>query len=431
MAPLPIVKKELITARVASTLLFYILGINLGTWVSGMPGMKKGFQLNEGQLGLAIMCSGLAALAMALPAGRMVDLMGARFMATSSGVCGPIAYSLLPSMAKTGIAPYIPLFLLNVAAAGGFISCNSRASELEKFWGEPILSSFHAAFSAGGLTGCASYAFLLSHGWDWDAAYPTLFMTTLVMNVIATSIMDKDMPRIREVYQMNNVRVGSEAGTTDGEDHPTTQWLPSPVILLFGGAAIVGYLTEGAVGDWFALYLEQHDNCPYALAPMGYGCFAACMCLSRCAGDSLCRRFGRRTVYGASGCVVLLALTIFLSVSSVPVSLMSCALLGAGMANIEPILISNVGWAAPLNPGTAIATVASMGNGGLLAGPAIIGFVAQEHGLKQGLHLLQMGALVLILASLLITDGERATSKRDSLAASLNLTSEDAFLLDA
>eukprot|EP01053_Blabericola_migrator_P004219 Blabericola_migrator_1__4218@NODE_2294_length_2988_cov_75_294420_g298_i10_p2_GENE_NODE_2294_length_2988_cov_75_294420_g298_i10NODE_2294_length_2988_cov_75_294420_g298_i10_p2_ORF_typecomplete_len116_score14_16MFS_1/PF07690_16/0_00064MFS_4/PF06779_14/0_013_NODE_2294_length_2988_cov_75_294420_g298_i109821329 len=85
-----------------------------------------------------------------------------------------------------------------------------------------------------------------------------------------------------------------------------------------------------------------------------------------------------------------------------------CAILGLAMANIEPILISNVGRQTPHNPGMAIATVCSMGDAGLLTGPALIGFIAQYHGLKRSLDLLPGGALILILESLIMTGGEQS-----------------------
>eukprot|EP01053_Blabericola_migrator_P004220 Blabericola_migrator_1__4219@NODE_2294_length_2988_cov_75_294420_g298_i10_p1_GENE_NODE_2294_length_2988_cov_75_294420_g298_i10NODE_2294_length_2988_cov_75_294420_g298_i10_p1_ORF_typecomplete_len192_score11_41_NODE_2294_length_2988_cov_75_294420_g298_i10169744 len=123
---------------------------------------EEGFQPQRCTARFTSMCSGLASLGMRCQPG-IVETLGARYLATQSGVLSPLAYALLPAAAKVGFNAYIPTFLINVISAGGFITCNSRAFELERIWGKPIMSSFHAAFSADGLSASAIYSALLSH----------------------------------------------------------------------------------------------------------------------------------------------------------------------------------------------------------------------------------------------------------------------------
>eukprot|EP01053_Blabericola_migrator_P011339 Blabericola_migrator_1__11338@NODE_66_length_15680_cov_202_244988_g59_i0_p5_GENE_NODE_66_length_15680_cov_202_244988_g59_i0NODE_66_length_15680_cov_202_244988_g59_i0_p5_ORF_typecomplete_len435_score59_07MFS_1/PF07690_16/2_5e09MFS_1/PF07690_16/1_6e13MFS_4/PF06779_14/3_6e09MFS_2/PF13347_6/49MFS_2/PF13347_6/1_9e07MFS_3/PF05977_13/0_023Sugar_tr/PF00083_24/6_4e02Sugar_tr/PF00083_24/0_22Sugar_tr/PF00083_24/1_6_NODE_66_length_15680_cov_202_244988_g59_i01421615520 len=412
------VRQELKVARICNLLLFYIMGIAIGTFVAGVPGLKKGFALTSGQLGLAIMCSGIASLCMALPAGRMVDMMGVRFMASYSGVFGPIAYSLLPTVAAWGWGPFFPLFFVNIASAGGFISCNSRAAELERFWEKPIMSSFHAAYSLGGLSGSVMYSFLLSHGFDWSWAHPILFLSTMLLNLMVLPFMDEGLEEARRRHNGDAV-LGTKVPCA---------YTPTPVILLFGGAAIIGYLTEGAIGDWFAIYLQEYDHCPYRFAPLGYSCYTAAMCIFRSVGDKLCHKFGRRTIYRTSAILIFFAITIFLSVKLPQLGMLCCVLMGIGMANIEPILISNVGRHAVENPGMAIASVTSMGNAGQLSGPGIIGLLAERWGLREALHLLQVGAVFLVIASVRISDGEEV--KRASIVEAFSGSAEALLTAD-
>lgn len=358
-----------------------------------MPGLKKGFKLDAGHLGLAIMCSGLASLAMAIPAGRMVDVLGCRAISFSSGVFGPMAYALLPTIAQFGIAPFLPLFVLNVISAGGFISCNARAAELEILWDKPIMSSFHAAFSAGGLAGSAFYSMLLTLGFDWDIAFPIICGIALVLAFVTTFFMDIGLEHCHVHVQPQETLM------------PPCIWAPNPVILSLGALAALVLLTEGAVGDWSALYMYEYDNCPYHLAPLGYSCFAASMGIFRAIGDFFCDRFGRRQVYRAGVVFIAIGISGFLLLRSAYLGMIFCAVIGAGCSNILPILISVAGRHGQPNPGISIATVSSLGNAGLLAGPAIIGFAAQSSGLRAGLSLLLVGAILLNLASYLIDDG--------------------------
>eukprot|EP01057_Protomagalhaensia_wolfi_P000353 Protomagalhaensia_wolfi_Nauph_80__352@NODE_1197_length_1664_cov_138_955692_g919_i0_p1_GENE_NODE_1197_length_1664_cov_138_955692_g919_i0NODE_1197_length_1664_cov_138_955692_g919_i0_p1_ORF_typecomplete_len423_score66_77MFS_1/PF07690_16/3_9e17MFS_1/PF07690_16/2_7e09MFS_2/PF13347_6/5_5MFS_2/PF13347_6/6e09MFS_3/PF05977_13/1_7e07MFS_4/PF06779_14/0_15_NODE_1197_length_1664_cov_138_955692_g919_i0981366 len=377
------------TARQCCLTLFYILGINIGCWVSAMPGLKRGFGLNAGQLGLAIMCSGVASLGMALPAGRLVDYLGCRMVSMTSGICGPLAYGSLPLLAKAGVAPYFPLFLLNVISAGGFISCNARASELEQVWGRPIMASFHAAFSLGGLTGSAAYAGLLARGFDWPTAYPMTCLVTSTACAITCLFMDTGLkPYSRFIHSSSSM----------------CAWSPSPLVLGLGVMAALAMLTEGAVGDWFAIYLQEYDGTAYAAAPLGYACFAAAMCISRALGDSVAHVSGRQVVYRGSAILIFIGLTGFLWSKETRWALFFCAVIGTGSANIMPILISVAARTAPHNAGVCIAAVSSLGNAGLLAGPAVIGFLAQFQGLKRGLTLLLCNTCFLMLTSGLIKE---------------------------
>eukprot|EP01054_Gregarina_sp_Poly1_P003926 Gregarina_sp_Poly_1__3925@NODE_2178_length_2546_cov_214_139169_g1403_i0_p1_GENE_NODE_2178_length_2546_cov_214_139169_g1403_i0NODE_2178_length_2546_cov_214_139169_g1403_i0_p1_ORF_typecomplete_len420_score28_04MFS_1/PF07690_16/1_6e12MFS_1/PF07690_16/1_5e11MFS_2/PF13347_6/1_4e02MFS_2/PF13347_6/1_1e08MFS_4/PF06779_14/0_0012MFS_3/PF05977_13/6_8MFS_3/PF05977_13/78MFS_3/PF05977_13/0_19DUF3955/PF13127_6/1_7e02DUF3955/PF13127_6/1_5e04DUF3955/PF13127_6/3_8DUF3955/PF13127_6/1_6e02DUF3955/PF13127_6/3e02_NOD len=385
---------KLLTARVCCTMLFFILGMNIGSWVSAMPGLKRGFHLGPGQLGLAIMCSGLASLGMAIPAGRLVDILGCRAISFSSGVFGPIAYMTLPTLAKFGLQPYLPLFFLNVISAGGFISCNARALELEVLWNKPIMSSFHAAFSVGGLVGSACYSALLAQGFHWNAAFPVMCLATMVASFVASLFMDVGLKHCHVQVHSQEIVV------------PPCSWVPNPYVLLLGGVAALTLLTEGAIGDWSALYLQEYDKCPYALAPLGYSSFAASMGLMRILGDCLCNRFGRQPVYRVSALFIAVGIIILLASRSTPIGMIACATVGIGCANILPILMSVVGRHGLPNPGISIAAVSSLGNAGLLTGPAIIGFVAQSQGLRVGLSLLVVGAVVLNIASIFVVEGK-------------------------
>eukprot|EP01055_Gregarina_sp_Pseudo9_P006012 Gregarina_sp_Pseudo_9__6011@NODE_9_length_6712_cov_72_400270_g7_i0_p3_GENE_NODE_9_length_6712_cov_72_400270_g7_i0NODE_9_length_6712_cov_72_400270_g7_i0_p3_ORF_typecomplete_len420_score106_44MFS_1/PF07690_16/1_8e08MFS_1/PF07690_16/3_8e11MFS_4/PF06779_14/0_36MFS_3/PF05977_13/3_8_NODE_9_length_6712_cov_72_400270_g7_i018383097 len=385
--------EKLLVARVSCTALFFILGVNIGAWVSAMPGLKRGFDLDAGHLGLAIMCSGLASLGMAIPAGRMVDILGCRVISFSSGVFGPISYMTLPTLAKFGLQPFFPLFVLNVVSAGGFISCNARATELEVLWDKPIMSSFHAAFSAGGLAGSAAYSLLLTNGFAWDTAFPLMCGAALIGALVVTPFMDTGLAHCHVQVHPADAIV------------PPCVWTPHPLILLLGALAALTLLTEGALGDWSALYLQQYDGCAFHLAPLGYSSFAASMGVFRAVGDFFCDRFGRQRVYKTGVLFIFIGISGFLFTRSTLLGMCFCAVIGAGCANILPILISVAGRHGHPNPGISIATVSSLGNAGLLAGPAIIGFVAQSYGLRVGLGVLLIGAMLLNLASFLIDDG--------------------------
>ncbi|MEC8845021.1 MAG: hypothetical protein VXX42_13645, partial [SAR324 cluster bacterium] len=64
------------------------------------------------------------------------------------------------------------------------------------------------------------------------------------------------------------------------------------------------------------------------------------------------------------------------------------ACLGFGLANSVPILFSSASRIPGVNPGTGIAGVATLGYGGFLIGPPLIGTLAELIGLDRALLLI-------------------------------------------
>lgn len=80
-------------------------------------------------------------------------------------------------------------------------------------------------------------------------------------------------------------------------------------------------------------------------------------------------------------------------------SLVGFARLGIGLANIVPIVFSAAGRLPDLPPGIGIAAVSTAGYGGFLAGPPLIGFVAEATGLPVGLGLVAVAAGLMVLGA--------------------------------
>ena len=85
--------------------------------------------------------------------------------------------------------------------------------------------------------------------------------------------------------------------------------------------------------------------------------------------------------------------------TSYGVTLAGFALMGVGYAVIMPLAFSRAARDPLLPPGTAIASVSTLGYGGLLLGPPLIGFVADATTLRTGFGLLAvLAALIVVLA---------------------------------
>ena len=87
------------------------------------------------------------------------------------------------------------------------------------------------------------------------------------------------------------------------------------------------------------------------------------------------------------------------------------ALVGAGMSVVVPILYGTVGHLPGTQGTRGLALVAMMGYAGALAGPPLLGFVAQDAGLKTAFALLLALALAVCAAAWpLVGAAERAAA---------------------
>ena len=142
-------------ARVAVYLLFFLAGAAVGTWTARIPAIKQDLGLSDGRLSLALLAIAAGAVAGMQAVGRLVDRYG------SSRV-------MIPAALLQGVVLVLPAYAVNLgtlaAALFGFgvvhgvldVSMNANAVEVERAWGRPIMSSFHAVFSVGGFAGAAA-----------------------------------------------------------------------------------------------------------------------------------------------------------------------------------------------------------------------------------------------------------------------------------
>ncbi len=158
--------------------------------------------------------------------------------------------------------------------------------------------------------------------------------------------------------------------------------VPHGIVLFIGGMCFIVFLAEGAALDWSAVFLAQERGIDTAYAGLGYAAFALTMTVGRLTGDAIVRRLGatRVIVFGGSTAAAGLALATF--APSWEAALVGYALLGAGCSNIVPVLYTAVGKQTVMPESIAVPAITTLGYAGILAGPAVIGFIAHGSSLS-------------------------------------------------
>lgn len=360
-------KAEQHSTRIA----FFIAGFGMAAWAPLVPFAKTRVGLDEGMLGLLLLCLGAGSI-LAMPiAGAMASRFGCRRVLVVASLLICVA---LPLLAIVDSLPWLALVLFAFGAGVGAVDCtvNIQAIIVERASGRTLMSGFHGLFSLGGILGAAGVSALLSMGMPpWGA---TLCVVVLILVAIARA-------------SPNLLPYGSES------EGPAFA-VPRGIVLFLGVLCFVVFLTEGAMLDWSAVFLTEVRQVASAHAGLGYAAFATTMTLGRLTGDALVRRIGHSVIITLGALCASGGLALATLVPSWEVALLGYALVGIGCSNIVPVMYSLVGMQQVMPESVAVPAITTLGYAGILMGPAIIGFLAHSTSLSfalLGLSFLLLG----------------------------------------
>ncbi len=153
--------------------------------------------------------------------------------------------------------------------------------------------------------------------------------------------------------------------------------LPRGWVMFIGILCFIMFLAEGSMLDWSALFLTTLRGVEHSQAGLGYALFSITMTLGRLNGDRVVNSLGRYRVLLLGSLCAAFGLGLAIAFNHATVSLAGFMLVGLGASNVVPILFSAAGNQRDMPANLAIASVTTVGYAGILAGPALIGFIAQ------------------------------------------------------
>ena len=369
---------SLTNTRIAVLGIFLINGAIFANWVTRIPHVRQALSLSEGQLGLALLGTSCGVILGLLMTGGFI----ARFGSRSATIAGSVLFSLclpLISLAGNFWTLFAALFIAGYVAAIMDMAMNVQAAEVERRMGKSIMSSFHAAFSVGGvlgaLMGAAAVKLVLSVSLH--------FSLTAILFILLTFLLVKPLLTI--------------AGETDAQNSSVVSFPPRALWALgaVGFSATVG---EGSMADWSALYLSDTIRTSDTVAAFGFAAFATMMTVGRIAGDWLTIHYSAEALVRGGGLIAALGLSLAMAIPQTIPVLIGFALVGAGLSVVVPLTFSAAGNIPGIPAGTGIAGVATIGYAGFLAGPPVIGLLAEATSLR-----IAMGFVLVLVATLLLS----------------------------
>ncbi|MDQ0475368.1 MFS transporter [Labrys wisconsinensis] len=358
---------------------FFVNGAIFGIWATQIPLVKQRLGLDPAVLGLALLTLG---------GGAVLAMAGSSWLIRRFGNvglirgCGAAFCVLLP---VTAMAPALPLLiavLFVFGASGGCmdVAMNAHAAQIERATGRPLMSSFHGMWSLGGLAGAAAGSLLL---FVLPGPAQAGMLALLLGALLAWAL-----PHIP---------------VSGGERAPSghVSLRPEAAALVIGLFMALVFEAEGTVLDWGSVYLRSELGAATEMAGAGYAAFSATMAIGRFFGDKVRQAWGAMAIM-RGGSVLAAAGLAFGPLTGHPwLAVLGFALAGIGMSNIVPVLFSAAGRSR--HPDAAIATASTLGYGGLLAGPPLLGFVA---------HATTYGTIFVVAAVMSLVIGLGASSVR-------------------
>jgi len=375
-------------AAIAVAVMFFVNGAVFASWASRIPAIQKALSLNAESLGLAMFALGAGALLSMPLAGKMAGKFGSASLTFAFLILFCLSLAVIP--AATNVWQ-----LSMVLGAFGFcgsamdVAMNVHAVAIQVRLGKPVLSRLHALWSVGGMIGSACGALMARCQISPEIHFLFVAIFLLIFGAFARGRL---LDRATELRQ----RGGPAESPKNG-----SETLLSWAIMLWCAICFFGFMCEGAIADWSALYLQNSLGTAASFAALGYCSYSAAMATGRFAGDHLITVLGRNNLLRYGNLLNSVVVAIVLWLKSPVLAVLGFGIFGFGMCTLAPIALSSASYLNPRRAATTIALVSIAGYCGILLGPPLLGFAAQMFGFSAPVVAVSILSLLLfVLAAL-------------------------------
>lgn len=372
-------------ARLGVFGIFWLSGLTVALWGAALPAVNERLDLGEARVGTVLLVTGAGALLGMPIAGRCCDRWTSRQVIW---LVGPVSAVVLigPALAPSYPALLATTFVFGAGAGALDVSMNAHAVEVEHRYGRPVMAAFHGVWSLGGVAGGAAIAGGLFLGADIRVVMTAGALASALLFAWPGPLLFSGRP----------VTARGEVGPDD------VTAIPRRMVVLLGVVALAAFVCEGAAVDWAALHAHRVLGADLATASLAYSVFAVSMTAVRLVGDRVRARFGsvwtiQRGGYTAAAGYLVVLLAPLLPAGRVPCAYAGWVLVGLGLATVVPVVFAAAG-SAGAGVGRALSRVTTFGYVGMLAGPAVIGPLAEATSL--GIAMVLPGVLTLVVAAL-------------------------------
>jgi MFS family permease len=364
--------------RAAVAAAFLIHSTVSGTWAPRLPAIKESLGLSDGELGTALVGLAIGLVAGTRLAGAPIDRFGSRPV-MRAGFPLLAAALLLPGLAESAPALFLSLLVLGLVSGALDVAMNAQGIEVERTLGKPILSGLHGLWSVGLGIGAAVAAGAAAIGAEPLEHFAVVAAALALLSVVLLRGLLPAHDQVRE--------------HSDDAEPADVRW--TLALVLLGVITFCSFVGEGSASDWSAVYMTQELGTSEALGALTFTAFAVTMAAARFAADPLRTRLGNVRLVRGGSLIAAAGLAAALLIHEPAAGIAGFALLGLGLAPVVPIAFSAAGDLDPRATGRLVGRVATIGYVGSVAGPIMIGWLAEATSLRTALGLVVLLALVI------------------------------------
>jgi MFS family permease len=354
---------EFLKARLAILISFLINGFSVGNFVSRIPDFKYELGITNGVLGASLFCASIGVLAALRPTSKAAAKYG------SGPVVKYSAFTLALAVPFVGLLFNLPWFLFSLFIYGVLssihdLSINAHAAALENKAGKRVMSTFHAMWSIGGLTGGAIGGVLAG------------FNVPILIHAICIGVFIFLVALFTRNWFL----------PAEGDQHVIEKHKKRKTprrFLILGLLGLCGALGEGAASDWGGVLARETFGASALMSALPFVFFSATMVIGRLSGDFLAHKFGVVKLLTWSGFIAGSGLTAGLFAGNIYGVIIGWLLLGLGVSTVIPMMISATGtlandkYSGQVSAAEGVALVTGVAYFGFVIGPPLIGFISE------------------------------------------------------
>lgn len=365
--------------RTAALVYFFISGFGYSTWACRIPAIQHQLNLNEAQLGTALLAAPLGIITTVPFTSNLLN----KYSSKSIIIVGAVLYAFILALLSFATALWqlcVLLFCFGSSRNLLNLSMNAQGVEVQRLYDNSIITTFHAMWSMAGFAGAAvGYLFVLS-GMPLLAHFLSASILLLVLSFIF-------YPNIFYVRLHTPPR------------KKLFVW-PDKYLLVFAMIAFATMACENVMYDWSAIFFQKAVGSSKETATAAFVIYMVCMTVARLLGDKIVPKLGVVTILRYSGILIFAGLLLSSLLPYVITAGLGFILVAFGVSCVVPLVFGLAGKSTKMSSGTAIASVSTISYFGFLVVPPAVGFIAQAIGLKWSFGIMSVfGLLIIYLVS--------------------------------
>lgn len=399
-------------------IVFALNGLLFANWFSRLPTVRDMLDLDPSTLG-AILLFGAGGSLLSMPlTGLVVSKIGARntVLVGASFAAVGLAAAATATAAGTPVGLGAAMFFAMIGIGSWDVAMNFAGTRVEQGLRREIMPWFHGGYSLGTVAGAAAGTFATRA----DLAITThMYVATGIVWVLV-AVFGIGFLREPELIRANrkaaraaaavaagtgtagagtgaadsaaadadvDADAGGPAGTVGPAEVASQPWWAGWTerrTVLIGLVVLAAALTEGAANDWLALAVVDGFGVANDVGAFSFTIFVTAMTVMRFGGVLLITWFSRVVVLRLCVGLAIVGLALFTLAPMLPLAIAGAVLWGLGAALGFPIGMSAAS-DEPERAAARLSVVSTIGYTAFLAGPPLLGLLADYVGYRHAL----------------------------------------------